>query len=77
MNLVKICLVKGLFILDFKNANSSEIRLCAVSLLIMGSYVDEQIYKKGAREFGSFAFAYGLGHVSRKSKCAKSAVAVY
>jgi len=43
----------------------------------MVSFVDEQILSKRARAYGSIAFVCVLGSVSRKSKCAKSAVAVY
>ena len=43
----------------------------------MVSYVGKQNKSKGASEFGTFAFACALGCVSRKSKCAKCAVAVY
>jgi hypothetical protein len=43
---------------------------------ITGFYIDKHIKVAGAKEFGSFAFASALGYVSRKSKCAKLAVAV-
>jgi hypothetical protein len=31
----------------------------------------------GAMAFGSFTFAFEMGRVSRKSKCAKYGIAVY
>jgi len=50
------------------------VRYCQIAYLIK---CVKQSYNQVGQEFGSFAFAWAVNCVSNKSKCAKSAVAVY